>query len=111
MEPGVDQASVREDETSIYYTFRKDGVGVSFTVIKVGEEHVGCDLTTHTPSPYRGEPCALWGGLPADCVGHSGAFARGFYRDLQNDTSERVSDERLFSALANFLANQQEDET
>jgi len=111
MEPELERVSVREDDTSIYYTFCKGKVGVSFTVIKVGEEHVGCDLTTHVPDPYRGDPCSVWNGLPASCVGYSGGFARGFYRNLQNDTSERVDDARLFSALANFLANQQEDET
>jgi hypothetical protein len=102
--------SVREDESSIFYTFCEGGVGVTLTVLKVGEEHIGCDLTMHMPSPYRGEPCAVWGGLSATCTGVSGGFVRAFYRNLQHDTSQRVDDEVVFAALAARVAHERGDD-
>ena len=106
----TEHKSVREDESSIFYSLCEGSLGVTLTVLKMGEERVGCDITTHAPSPYRGEPCSVWGGLSAVCTGQSVAFARGFYRELQHDTSQRVDDEVVFAALATYARQEQGDD-
>ena len=106
----LENKSVREDESSIFYSLCEGSLGVTLTVLKVGEEHVACDITTHTPSPYRGDPCSVWGGLPAVCTGHSVAFARGFYRELQHGVRERVDDEVVFTALMTYARQEQGDD-
>ena len=102
--------SVREDENSIFYTLCEGSLGVTLTVLKVGEEHVACDLTTHIPDPYWGETCMVWGGLPARCKSASSVFARTFYSDLQSGTTVRVDDEVVFAALTTIARQERGDD-
>jgi hypothetical protein len=106
----TEHKSVREDESSIFYSLCEGSLGVTLTVLKMGEEHVACDLTAHVPDPYWGEACMVWGGLPARCKSASSVFARTFYSDLQSGPTVRVEDEVVFAALAACLAQERGDD-
>jgi len=94
--------SVREDDASIYYSHRRGHHAVTLTVLKVSDEFIGCDVTTHSADP-GGDLCAAID-LPGTCMGHSLAFARAFYAALQAEgKAERVDDERVIGALMSHL--------
>jgi hypothetical protein len=94
--------SVREDESSIFYTHRNGKTAVTLTVLKVDRDFIGCDVTDHVADPGS-DLCTVLD-MPGTCRGHSLAFARGLYAALQqNGKAERVDDERVFGALASYM--------
>jgi len=98
--------SVREDESSLFYTHRRGNQAVTFTVLRVSGDYIGCDLTTHA-ADYAGEEMCATLGMNGVCLGTSLAFARGFYRALQvHGNTEHVPDERVFGALIAYLADE-----
>lgn len=99
------EASVREDDTSIFYTFRRGSHAVTLTVLKVGGEFICCDVTTHAPAP-AGEMCGTLA-LPAVCLSSSLAFAKGFYSALQvQGKTQRLDDDVVFGLLAAHLVDE-----
>jgi hypothetical protein len=99
------ESSVREDESSVLYTYRRGWKAVTFTVLKVGSELIGCDLTTHAADP-AGEMCGTLA-LPGVCLGNSLAAAKGFYTTLQRgEKTVRVEDDAVFAALAVYLTDE-----
>jgi len=103
----TDENSVREDVNSIYYVVRKGEHAVSFIVLKVDDEYIACDLTTHAPAP----PDA-WCNVTnthGTCMGYPPSVARAFYARLQQGgKTERVDDVRMFDALATYLHDEVE---
>ena len=105
----ITEASVREDDASIYYTYRRGWLAATLTVLKVGAEFIGCDVTTHTPAPH-GEMCGTLS-LPACCLSSSLAFAKGFYSQAQTQgKAQRLEDDVVFDLLAAHLTNEFGDE-
>ena len=105
----ITEASVREDDASIYYTYRRGWLAATLTVLKVGAEYIGCDVTTHTPAPH-GEMCGILS-LPACCLSSSLAFAKGFYSRAQTQgKAQRLEDDVVFDLLAAHLTNEFGDE-
>jgi hypothetical protein len=99
------ESSVREDESSIFYTYRRGWKAVTFTVLKVGDELIGCDITAHAADP-AGEMCGTLA-LPGVCLGSSLAFAKGFYTGMQVEgKTQRVEDDAVFAALAAHLRDE-----
>lgn len=95
--------SVREDMSSIFYTHIYHGRAVTLTVLRVGSDYIGCDLTDHSPDLASEQMCGTLC-LPGICTGTSLAFAKGFYFELQpdDDRTHRVDDALVFVALAEY---------
>lgn len=103
------EASAQEDESSIFYTFRRGWKAVTMTVLKVSDEFIACDVTTHRPDPH-GEMCGILA-LPSSCLPSSLAFARAFYAALQTQgKTQRLDDDLVFGLLAAHLADEFGDE-
>ena len=99
------EASVREDDVSIFYTYRRGHHAVTMTVLKVSDEFIGCDVTTHAPDP-AGEMCGTLA-LPSSCLSSSLAFAKGFYSALQvRGKTQRLEDDVVFGLLAAHLTDE-----
>lgn len=99
------EASVREDDTSIFYTYRRGWYAVTLTVLRVGDEFICCDVTTHAPAPH-GEMCGILA-LPSSCLSSSLAFAKGFYSALQvQGKTQRLGDDVVFGLLAAHLTDE-----
>ena len=98
----ITEASVREDDASIFYTYCRGPYAVTLTVLKVGAELIGCDITTHKRD-LAGEMCGTLA-LPACCLSSSLAFAKGFYSASQTQgKTQRLEDDAVFAALAAHL--------
>ena len=101
----ITEASVREDDASIFYTYRRGWKAVTLTVLKVSDEFIACDVTTHAPAPH-GEMCGILA-LPSSCLSGSLAFAKGFYSALQvQGKTQRLDDDVVFGLLAAHLTDE-----
>lgn len=100
---GYSEQSAREDDCSIFYVYRRGWYAVTLTVLKVGGEFIGCDVSDHAEDVGSDQTCPTLG-MPGTCIGHSLGFSKSFYAALQTGgKTERVDDERVFGALAAYL--------
>ena len=100
----TEHKSVREDESSIFYTLRRGRHAVSIVVLKVGEVYVACNLTSHAPFPLESWCSTLQ--LYGSCISEDVTSARELYARLQQgERTRRVEDAAVFSGLDAFLAD------
>jgi hypothetical protein len=99
------ESSVREDESSILYAYRHGWKAVTFTVLKVGSELIGCGITAHAADP-AGEMCGTLA-VPGVCLSSSLAFAKAFYAGMQTEgKAQRVEDDIVLAAMAEHLRDE-----